>query len=71
MAKRLGHLWPWSKELLSRIANLIPPFLQKEALTDFEELLVRFDVHPAEAVELLISPKEFISEELNNSVNIL
>ena len=51
MAKRLGHLRPSSKRLLTR-ANIIPGFCQKYILTHFEKLLVRFDVHPAEALEL-------------------
>ena len=68
MAKRLGRFRPRSNKLLSRMANRIPPPLQKDTLTNFEKLLVRFDVHSAEAAELPLSPKEFINEELSKSV---
>ena len=71
MAKRLGHIRPHSKELRSRLANPIPSFLQKDTFTDFEKLLGRFGVHPAEAMQLPIPLEEFINEELNKSVNIL
>ena len=70
IAKRLGHLRPSSKRLLIS-ANIVPRFCQKYILTDFEKLLVRFNVHPGEALELPVSPKEFINVELSKSVNII
>lgn len=71
IAKRLGHFRPHSKELLSTIAKPIPSFLQENVLTDFEKLLVRFSVHPAEALQVPIPLEELTNEELNKSVNIL
>lgn len=71
IAKKSGHMRPHSELLLSSVAKPMPEFLQVGTFNDFERLLLKFEVHPSEIVDSPIRPEEFLSEELNNRLNML
>lgn len=71
VAKKLGHMRPHSELLLSAVARPKPAFLQPGNLSEYERLLLRFEVHPSEVLQPLIPFEDFLNEELNSRLNML
>ena len=69
VAERTGSMRPMNAKLSSIAAKPKPEFMQKDD-TDYERLLSRLQVHPANAFEPPMPFSEFLNEELNDRVNM-
>lgn len=68
-AKRLGQMRSMSDELSSVAAKPKPEFMQTED-GEYEKLLCRLKVHPANALKVPIPFGEFLNEELNSRIHM-
>ena len=68
-AKHEGNMKPFSNSLNSFVAKPKPEFLQASD-TDYEQLLLRLQVHPCLVRNFPVALNEFINEELNRRVDM-
>ena len=70
IAKRNNGLRLHSSVLHSSIAMALPEVLASRKLNIFQILLSKFDVHPAEIIDLPIPSSEFVLEFVNSNVDM-
>ena len=68
-AKRMGEMRPMSEELSSVAAKPKPEFMQTDD-AEYEKLLCRLKIHPANALKVPIPFGEFLNEELNGRIHM-
>lgn len=68
-AKQEGNMKPFSNSLNSFVTKTKAEFLQASD-TDYEQLLLRFQVHPSLVKRFPIAIGEFINDELNGRVDM-
>lgn len=68
-SKHEGNMKPFSNSLNSFVAKPKPEFLQASD-TDYEQLLLRLQVHPCLVRNFPIALSEFLNEELNRRVDM-
>ena len=68
-ARRVGEMRPMSTELSSVAAKPKTKFMQTED-TEYEQLLCRLKVHPANALKVPIPFSEFLNDELNRRIHM-
>ena len=69
LSKRSKKVRPMSKEMSSIAANPKPQFLHSIE-SEYDQLLMRLQVHPDNIITPVISWEEFLNEELNSRINM-